>query len=297
MHDLLLPAAESPAPTPASPTESGGMAVARVELPVALPVPATPVTGGVAARLEPEAEVWQALVLALRDYVRKNRFGSVVLGLSGGIDSSVVAAIAVDALGPHRVVGVSMPSQHSSDHSRQDAAELASAPGWTFAPNRSSRWWTRSSPTCRCPGSRENLQARVRGVILMALSNQEGHLVLTNSNKSELAVGYSTLYGDSVGGFNPLKDVPKTWVWRLARWRNRAAEEAGQLPPIPQRSITKPPSAELRPGQQDTDSLPAYEELDALLADYIDRDLVGTAGGRGPRSGNGGPGTADGGSG
>lgn len=119
----------------------------------------------------------------------------------------------------------------------------------------------------------ENLQARVRGVILMALSNQEGHLVLTTGNKSELAVGYSTLYGDSVGGFNPLKDVPKTLVWRLARWRNQAAKQAGQLPPIPQRSITKPPSAELRPGQRDTDSLPEYEQLDALLADYIDRDL------------------------
>src|SRR5690606_24966203 len=199
---------------------------------------------------------------------------SVVLGLSGGIDSSVVAAIAVDALGPHRVVGVSMPSQHSSDHSRQDAAELAKRTGLDFRTEPIQPMVDAFLANMSLSGiAVENLQARVRGVILMALSNQEGHLVLTTSNKSELAVGYSTLYGDSVGGFNPLKDVPKTWVWRLARWRNRAAEEAGQLPPIPQRSITKPPSAELRPGQQDTDSLPAYEELDALLADYIDRDL------------------------
>jgi NAD+ synthase (glutamine-hydrolysing) len=119
----------------------------------------------------------------------------------------------------------------------------------------------------------ENLQARVRGVILMALSNQQGHLVLTTGNKSELAVGYSTLYGDSVGGYNPLKDVPKTLVWRLAAWRNATAAEQGEIPPIPENSITKPPSAELRPGQLDTDSLPPYEELDAILAGYVDGDL------------------------
>ena len=141
----------------------------------------------------------------------------------------------------------------------------------------------------------ENLQARVRGVILMALSNQEGHLVLTTGNKSELAVGYSTLYGDSVGGFNPLKDVPKTLVWRLAHWRNADAAPRGETPPIPENSITKPPSAELRPGQLDTDSLPDYDVLDAILAGYVDGDL-----GRdelvaaGPRPGAGRPGAAAG---
>jgi NAD+ synthase (glutamine-hydrolysing) len=269
VHDLRLP----PAPTePAAELE--GMQVTRVALPVPLPPPTEPVSGGIAPRLEPEAEVWQALVLALRDYVHKNRFSSVLLGLSGGIDSAVVATIGVDALGAHRVVGVSMPSQHSSAHSHQDAAELAKRTGLDFRTEPIQPMVDTFLANMSLSGvAVENLQARVRGVILMALSNQEGHLVLTTGNKSELAVGYSTLYGDSVGGFNPLKDVPKTLVWRLARWRNQAAKQAGQLPPIPQRSITKPPSAELRPGQRDTDSLPEYEQLDALLADYIDRDL------------------------
>jgi NAD+ synthase (glutamine-hydrolysing) len=232
------------------------------------------VRGGIAERLADEAEVWQALVLGLRDYVRKNGFPSVVLGLSGGIDSSVVAALAVDALGPHGVVGISMPSSYSSTHSRDDAADLAQRTGLDYRVQPIQPMVDAFLANLSLSGlAVENLQARVRAVILMALSNQEGHLVLTTGNKSELAVGYSTLYGDSVGGFNPLKDVPKTLVYRLARWRDEEAESQGKPPPIPKSSITKPPSAELRPGQLDSDSLPEYEILDAILAGYIDGDL------------------------
>jgi NAD+ synthase (glutamine-hydrolysing) len=277
LHDLDLPPAHPDAPT----GDLGGMRVQRVDLPMALPGPAdlpapagAPAYGGVAERLADEAEVWQGLVLGLRDYVRKNGFGSVVLGLSGGIDSSVTAAIATDALGAAHVVGVSMPSQHSSGHSREDAAELAKRTGLDYRTEPIQPMVDAFLANLSLSGlAVENLQARVRGVILMALSNQEGHLVLSSGNKSELAVGYTTLYGDSVGGFNPIKDVPKTMVWRLARWRNGAAAAAGEVPPIPERSITKEPSAELRPGQKDTDSLPPYEVLDPLLADYVDGDL------------------------
>jgi NAD+ synthase (glutamine-hydrolysing) len=287
VHDLDLPVAPGTAPTVA-PTEAatdtptdeptgapGGPRVTRIELPVPLPVPpGARADGGVAERVSDEAEVWRALVLGLRDYVRKNGFGSVVLGLSGGIDSSVAAAIAVDALAAPNVVGVSLPSQHSSDHSREDAAELAKRTGLDYRTEPIQPMVDAFLANLSLSGlAVENLQARVRGVILMALSNQEHHLVLTTGNKSELAVGYTTLYGDSVGGFNPLKDVPKTMVWRLARWRNAAAEQAGDIPPIPTRSITKAPSAELRPGQRDTDSLPPYQVLDAILADYVDADL------------------------
>src|SRR5690606_29453968 len=194
-----------------------------------------------------EAEVWQALVLGLRDYVRKNGFRSVILGLSGGIDSSVVAAIAVDALGAENVYGLSMPSAFSSAHSRDDAADLAKRTGLNFHVEPIQPMVDAFLSNIALSGTAvENLQARVRGVILMAMSNQDHHLVLTTGNKSELAVGYSTLYGDSVGGFNPLKDVPKTLVWRLARWRNAEATRKGEVPPIPENSITKPPSAELR---------------------------------------------------
>lgn len=228
----------------------------------------------VAERVTDEAEVWQALVLGLRDYVRKNGFRSVVLGLSGGIDSSVVAAIAVDALGAENVVGVSMPSRYSSGHSLDDAADLAKRTGLDHRVEPIQPMVDAFLANLTLDGlAAENLQARVRGVILMALSNQEGHLVLTTGNKSELAVGYSTLYGDSVGGFNPIKDVFKTHVWRLATWRNAHAAERGELPPVPENSITKPPSAELRPDQLDTDSLPPYEVLDAILAGYVDGDL------------------------
>jgi NAD+ synthase (glutamine-hydrolysing) len=212
-------------------------------------------------------------VLGLRDYVRKNGFKSVVIALSGGIDSTVVAAIAVDALGASSVVGVSMPSQHSSEHSKRDAADLARRTGLDFRTEPIQPMVDAFLANMSLSGlAVENLQARVRGVILMALSNQEGHLVLTTGNKSELAVGYSTLYGDSVGGFNPLKDVPKTMVWQLARWRNAAARQRGEQPPIPESTISKAPSAELRPGQLDTDTLPEYEVLDPLLAEYVDGD-------------------------
>ena len=230
--------------------------------------------GGVAARLADETEVWQALVLGLRDYVRKNGFPSVILGLSGGIDSSVVAAIACDALGPSSVAGVSMPSGHSSAHSRGDAADLAKRTGLDFRVVPIQPMVDAFMSTMELTGlAVENLQARVRGLLLMSLSNQEGHLVLTTGNKSELAVGYSTLYGDSVGGFNPLKDVPKTLVWRLAIWRDEEARRRGEPEPIPKNSITKAPSAELRPGQLDSDSLPDYALLDAILYGYIDADL------------------------
>ncbi|GAA1793220.1 NAD+ synthase [Planosporangium flavigriseum] len=253
----------------------GEMKVERLQLTGELPAPtAALLPPEVAERAVDEAEAWQALVLGLRDYVRKNRFPSVVLGLSGGIDSSVVAAIACDAIGAENVVGVSLPSAHSSEHSRDDAADLAKRTGLDYRIEPIQPMVDAFLANMSLSGvAVENLQARVRGVILMALSNSEGHLVLTTGNKSELAVGYSTLYGDSVGGFNPIKDVWKTLVWRLAQWRNAEAVHRGETPPIPENSIAKPPSAELRPGQLDTDSLPDYAVLDAILIGYIDRDM------------------------
>ncbi|HET8615488.1 MAG TPA: NAD+ synthase [Actinomycetales bacterium] len=223
-----------------------------------------------APRLDEVGEVWTALVHGLGDYVTKNGFSSVVLGLSGGIDSAVVAAIAADAIGGRNVVGVSMPSVYSSDHSKGDAAELARRIGADYRVQSIEPFMTAYVDQLNLSGvAEENLQARLRGVVLMALSNSEGHLVLAPGNKSELSVGYSTLYGDTVGGFAPLKDVPKTLVWQLARWRNEEAERLGQVPPIPQSSITKAPSAELAPGQVDQDSLPPYEVLDPLLERYV----------------------------
>jgi NAD+ synthase (glutamine-hydrolysing) len=282
VHDLDLPAGLLPpppsVPAAAKPTrgELGGdeMGIARVHVSDPRPAPLDPpLAGGHAPRLSDEAEIWQALVLGLRDYVRKNGFRKVVLGLSGGIDSSVVAAIAVDALGAEHVIGVSMPSQNSTAHSRDDAAELAKRTGLELRVFEIQQMVDSFLAAMSLSGlALENLQARVRGVILMSISNQEGPLVLTTGNKSELAVGFSTLYGDSVGGFNPLKDVPKTLVWKLARWRNDEALRAGGEPPIPENSITKPPSAELRPDQLDTDSLPDYAELDAILQSYVDSD-------------------------
>jgi NAD+ synthase (glutamine-hydrolysing) len=253
----------------------GEMAVERFHLSDALSAPTQPATPvELAERMSDEAEVWNALVIGLRDYVRKNGFGSVVVALSGGIDSAVVAAIACDALGPSNVVGVSMPSQYSSQHSRDDAAELAKRTGLEYRVEPIQPMVDAFLANLSLSGlAVENLQARVRGVVLMALSNQDGHLVLTTGNKSELAVGYSTLYGDSVGGFNPLKDVPKTMVWRLATWRDEDAKRRDELPPIPENSISKPPSAELRPGQLDTDALPDYHALDPILIGYIDGDL------------------------
>ena len=223
--------------------------------------------------LDEEAEIWGALVTGLRDYVHKNGFRSVVLGLSGGIDSAVVASLAVDALGAEAVHGVSMPSAYSSDHSRSDADDLAERTGLRYRVEPIVALVEEFVRQLGLTGlAEENVQSRCRGVTLMALSNAEGHLVLATGNKSELAVGYSTIYGDAVGGFAPIKDVSKTLVWALARWRNAAAAGRGEVPPIPEASITKEPSAELRPGQLDTDSLPDYGVLDEILTRYVEGD-------------------------
>ena len=228
---------------------------------------------GAAPRLEELAQIWQALVVGLRDYVIKNNFPSVVLGISGGIDSAVVAAIAADAIGPERVHGIALPSKYSSEHSLTDAKELAMALGLKYRIIEIEPMVQSFISNLGLAGlAEENVQARVRGTTLMGLSNQEGHLVLATGNKSELAVGYSTLYGDAVGGFAPIKDLYKTQVWDLARWRNQQAINDGQTPPIPVNSINKEPSAELRPGQKDTDSLPDYKVLDQILHIYIDQD-------------------------
>ncbi|HCA85162.1 MAG TPA: NAD+ synthase [Streptomyces sp.] len=230
-------------------------------------------TAGYADRLDDDEEVYSALVVGLRAYAAKNGFRSVLIGLSGGIDSALVAAIACDALGAPNVHGVSMPSRYSSEHSRDDAAELAERTGLNYRTVEIGPMFDSYMAALGLTGvAEENLQSRLRGTTLMALSNQEGHIVLAPGNKSELACGYSTLYGDSVGAYGPIKDVYKTSVFRLARWRNRAAEARGQTPPIPENSISKPPSAELRPGQVDTDSLPDYDTLDGILELYVDRD-------------------------
>jgi NAD+ synthase (glutamine-hydrolysing) len=235
--------------------------------------PAEAQGGQVAVRLSDEEEIWQALVIGLRDYVLKNGFRSVVLGLSGGIDSALVAAIAVDAIGAKAVNGVAMPSKYSSDHSIEDAQLLADNTGIHFRITPIAPMVDAYLENLTLKGlAEENLQARVRGTTLMGISNQEGHLVLATGNKSELAVGYSTLYGDAVGGFAPIKDVYKTDVWALANWRNQKAIKDGTVAPIPERSITKEPSAELRPGQKDSDSLPDYKVLDKLLMAYVDQD-------------------------
>jgi len=217
-------------------------------------------------------QAWNALVLGLRDYVVKNGFKSVVLGLSGGIDSAVCATIAADAIGAENVFGVSMPSRYSSDGSKDDALDLAIRRGINYQVQAIENLVTPFETQLNLEGlPAENLQARVRGVILMGLSNKDGHLTLTTGNKSELAVGYSTIYGDTVGGYAPLKDVEKTLVWELARWRNAYAASRGEVEPIPVSSIEKPPSAELRPDQVDQDSLPPYDVLDAILDAYINR--------------------------
>ncbi|MHB8765365.1 MAG: NAD+ synthase [Deferrisomatales bacterium] len=227
-----------------------------------------------------EEEIYRALVLGCRDYVGKNGFRGVLLGLSGGIDSALTAAIAVDALGAGQVVGVTMPSPFSSRGSVEDSLELARNLGIECrelpieGPFQALRdaltpWFAGTEPGVAV----ENLQARVRGTLLMALSNQFGWLVLSTGNKSETSVGYCTLYGDMAGGFSVLKDVPKTLVYRLARWRNAEARR----PWIPESTLTKEPSAELRPDQRDTDSLPPYEILDPILKGYVeeDRSLAG----------------------
>jgi NAD+ synthase (glutamine-hydrolysing) len=229
---------------------------------------------GIAHRLGDEEEIWNAIVVGLRDYVTKNGFKSVLVGLSGGIDSALVAALAIDALGPDRVHGVAMPSKYSSDHSIADAELMAKNTGLGFRTVEIQKMVDAFLHQVDLTGlAEENLQARVRGTTLMGLSNQYGHLVLATGNKSELACGYSTLYGDAVGGYAPIKDIYKTDVWALARWRNNVAQEAGEVPPIPENSITKEPSAELRPDQKDSDSLPEYAILDQVLKAYVDDDL------------------------
>ena len=235
---------------------------------------AQPLIPGIAQRLGDEEQMWKAIVVGLRDYVAKNGFTSVLLGLSGGIDSAVVAALAVDALGPEHVHAVAMPSKYSSEHSIADAQAMASATGLGFRVIEIQKMVDAFTSQVELTGlAEENVQARVRGTTLMGLSNQNGHLVLATGNKSELACGYSTLYGDAVGGYAPIKDIYKTDVWALARWRNRVAIEAGEVAPIPENSITKEPSAELRPDQKDSDSLPEYELLDRVLKAYVDEDL------------------------
>ncbi len=226
-----------------------------------------------AAVLEPEAEVYQALVLGTGDYFRKNGFSKAVLGLSGGIDSALALVVAADALGPESVTAVSMPSRFTAEMNREDGTELAARLGVTLLETPIHELVTTyDGALADCfadtePNvAEENLQARIRGNIVMALSNKFGWLVLTTGNKSEMSVGYATLYGDMAGGFSILKDVLKTWVYRVSRWVNRDGEV------IPQRIIDKPPSAELREDQLDTDSLPPYEILDGILEAYVEHD-------------------------
>jgi NAD+ synthase (glutamine-hydrolysing) len=220
------------------------------------------------------AQVWNALVLGVRDYVQKNRFKSVVLGLSGGIDSAVCASIAVDALGAKNVFGVSLPSKYSSDHSLSDAALLANNTGLVYSTELIEPYVEQFVEKLELQGlAAENLQARIRAVVLMAKSNTDGHLLLSTGNKTELAVGYSTIYGDAAGGYAPIKDVEKTLVWDLARYRNELATKQGNTPPIPEASISKPPSAELRPDQLDQDSLPDYAVLDRILELHIEQRM------------------------
>ncbi|MFV5990913.1 NAD+ synthase [Streptomyces sp. NPDC056231] len=270
--DLELPAAAPEAP---SGVVNDGLRIDHVVLSdEPLPAYEAELTGGYAERLDDDEELYSALVVGLRAYAAKNGFSSVLIGLSGGIDSALVAAIACDALGAQNVYGISMPSKYSSDHSKGDAAKLARRTGLNFRTVSIEPMFDAYMKSLGLTGlAEENLQSRLRGTMLMAVSNQEGHIVLAPGNKSELAVGYSTLYGDSVGAYGPIKDVYKTSIFRLAKWRNRAAEERGQTPPIPEASITKPPSAELRPDQVDTDSLPDYDVLDRVLELYVDQDL------------------------
>ena len=228
----------------------------------------------IAQSLSDEEEIWKALVVGLKDYVAKNGFKSVALGLSGGIDSALTATLAVDALGKECVYGLLMPSKYSSTHSISDAKELAENLGIGYEIIEIAGIVSSFQSAIELSGlAEENIQARVRGSLLMGLSNQRGHLILATGNKSELAVGYSTLYGDAVGGFAPIKDIFKVDIWRLARWRN---SQAGGKGLIPVNSIEKAPSAELSPGQKDSDSLPDYELLDQVLKLYIEKNIDAT---------------------
>ncbi|OEV02476.1 NAD+ synthetase [Streptomyces oceani] len=268
--DLELPAAGE---VPAGVVDDG-LRIEHVTL-SGTPLPPRPLelTGSEAPRLEDLEEIYTALVVGLRAYAAKNGFRSVLIGLSGGIDSALVAAIACDAMGAANVHGVAMPSRYSSEHSRSDAEDLARRTGLNLRTVPIAPMFDAYMESLVLTGlAEENLQSRLRGTLLMALSNQEGHIVLAPGNKSELACGYSTLYGDSVGAYGPIKDVYKSTVFALAKWRNKAAVERGHTPPIPENSITKPPSAELRPGQVDSDTLPDYEVLDRVLERYVDQD-------------------------
>lgn len=279
--DLALPAAG--AEPPRGPVDALDGTTITIDRHVVSPdpLPAYPVAPQtVAEPLDDLAEVYAALVLGTRDYVRKNGFRSVVLGLSGGIDSALVATIASDAIGPENVHAILLPSRHSSEGSVVDAEDLVKRQGVNSRIVPIAGMVEAFEEQLELTGlAAENLQARIRANVWMGLSNEHGHLVLTGGNKSELATGYSTLYGDSAGGFAPIKDVFKLTVWELARWRN--AQTGSDLPflhpfaeePIPEAIIEKEPSAELRPGQRDSDSLPPYDELDPLLTDYVERDM------------------------
>ena len=271
----------APGLEPADAADGTTMTIHRVALgPVP---PGAGAAAGPAGTAEPRAlwprrpdldETYAALVAGVRDYITKNGFTSVLLGLSGGIDSALTATIAADAIGPDRVHVVLMPSRYSSDHSVGDAEELVKRQGLHARTVPIAPMVDAFEAELDLHGlAAENLQARIRGMILMSLSNEHGHLVLTTGNKSELATGYSTLYGDSAGGYAPIKDLTKTLVWALSAWRNEQAAARGDIPPIPENSITKPPSAELSPGQLDSDSLPEYAVLDRLLDDYVERDM------------------------
>ncbi|HTZ94525.1 MAG TPA: NAD+ synthase [Streptosporangiaceae bacterium] len=279
LADLDLPPADSGGPAGEQRASAGDgttMTIERIEL---APLPAPEADDPLGApmiwpRLPDLAEIYGALTLGVRDYVRKNGFASVIQGLSGGIDSALCATIAADALGADRVNVVLNPGPYSSEHSVTDAEDLARRQGIHARTIPIKPMMDGFATSLDLHGlAAENLQARIRGMIWMALSNEEGHLVLACGNKSELATGYSTMYGDAVGGFAPIKDVPKTLVWELARWRNQQAAKRGATLPIPENSITKPPSAELAPGQLDTDSLPDYHVLDKLLDDYVEKDM------------------------
>jgi NAD+ synthase (glutamine-hydrolysing) len=237
------------------------------------------VSGPMAHDRSPEAELWDALVLGVRDYVKKNGFPGVLLGLSGGIDSALVLAVAVDALGRDKVRAVMMPSPYTADISWIDARDMSARLGVRYdeisiAPEFEAFRQSLAKEFAGLPEdtTEENIQARIRGVFLMALSNKYGSIVLTTGNKSEMATGYCTLYGDMAGGFAVIKDVLKTTVFKLARWRNVHDPYGTGISPIPERIITRPPSAELRPGQVDQDSLPPYEILDAILERYMEDD-------------------------
>jgi NAD+ synthase (glutamine-hydrolysing) len=276
--DLDLPAANGERDGSVDAGDGTRMRIDRVVVDAEPLPPYNPKPGEIAPRLDDLAETWAALVTGVRDYTRKNGFTSVLLGLSGGIDSAVVATIAADALGADAVHVVGLPSRYSSGHSVADAEELATRQGlhWTLLPIGGvvEAYEKAFADIGGLQGlAEENLQSRVRGTAWMAMSNQQGHLMLTAGNKSELATGFSTLYGDTAGGFAPIKDVPKTLVWELARWRNSTAVATGEAEPIPPQIITKPPSAELAPGQLDADRLPPYDVLDEVLIAYVEQDM------------------------